>query len=83
MKLLFDAQLSPRLVEALEADFPGALHVATLGLDRAADATVFEHAARAGLLVVTKDADFFELALAKRRGRQPAGTWRASQDSIT
>jgi predicted nuclease of predicted toxin-antitoxin system len=38
--LLFDQNLSPRLVNRLADLFPGALHVAQVGLDRATDLAV-------------------------------------------
>ena len=41
--LLFDQNLSPRLVNRLADVFPGALHVAQIGLDRASDLAVWEY----------------------------------------
>jgi len=42
VKLLFDQNLSPRLVEALEDLFPDSEHVQSLGLDRSPDTPVWE-----------------------------------------
>lgn len=63
MKLLFDQNLSPRLVEALVDLFPGSAHVAALELDRADDREVARFAFANGFAVVTKDADFGDLSL--------------------
>lgn len=56
--LLFDQNLSPRLVQRLADVFPGAIHVRDVGLERAGDAEVEEYALGQGLVLVTKDADF-------------------------
>jgi predicted nuclease of predicted toxin-antitoxin system len=63
MKLLFDHNLSPRLVARLADLFPDASHVALAGLDRASDEQVWEYARAHGYAIVTKDADFSELSL--------------------
>lgn len=63
MKLLFDQNLSPRLVEALADLFPDSAHVARVGLDRASDREVADFAFANGFAVVTKDADFDDLSL--------------------
>lgn len=63
MKLLFDQNVPPRLVRALEDLYPGSTHVALVELDRATDRAVSTYARERGYVVVTKDADFAELAL--------------------
>lgn len=64
MKLLFDQNLPPRLVLALADLFPESQHVHTLGLDRASDREICDFAQQQGYAVVTKDADFEDLAIA-------------------
>jgi hypothetical protein len=44
MKLLFDQNLSPKLLNRLADLFPGSSHVQSVGLDRADDDQVWEHA---------------------------------------
>jgi len=44
MKLLFDQNLSPKLVNHLADLFPGSSHVQSEALDRASDDQVWEHA---------------------------------------
>jgi predicted nuclease of predicted toxin-antitoxin system len=63
VKLLFDHNLSPRLVNRLSDLYPGSNHVHSLGLDQAPDREVWEYARREGFLIVTKDADFSDLCM--------------------
>jgi predicted nuclease of predicted toxin-antitoxin system len=58
VKLLFDQNLSHRLVTALRQEYPGSQHVRDVGLREADDTAVWEYAAQHGLTVVTKDGDF-------------------------
>ncbi len=63
MSLLFDQNLSRRLVGLLAAEYPGSEHVEGAGLLEADDETVRQYAATRGLIVVSKDSDFLHLAL--------------------
>ncbi len=63
MKLLFDQNLSPRLVSRLAVEYPGSAHVSTVGLDRALDIDVWTFARDHGFAIVTKDADFSDLSV--------------------
>ena len=58
MKLLFDENLSPRLVEALADIYPGSSHVHTCGLGSAADEAIWEYAKDHSFTIVSKDSDF-------------------------
>lgn len=70
MKLLFDANLSPKLVGRLAELFPGSVHVFDTGLARhTSDGTIWEYAGANGFTIVTADSDFLELAEA--RGTPP------------
>ncbi len=69
MKLLFDENLSPRLVRLLADLFPSSAHVRDLGLASAADPLVWEHAATAGMTIISKDEDFHHLSFL--RGAPP------------
>jgi predicted nuclease of predicted toxin-antitoxin system len=60
VKLLFDQNLSPRLVQALQKEFPDSRHVREVGLQEATDAVVWQYAAQQGFAIVTKDADFHQ-----------------------
>ena len=63
MKLLFDENLSPRLVRLLAVEFPGSEHVRNIGLAAAPDPAVWSYAAAQGLVIVSKDSDFRHRAL--------------------
>ena len=73
MKLLFDHNLSPKLVRRLEDVYAGSKHVAGVGLDQAFDRDVWRYAKENGLAVVTKDADFSELSVLE--GFPPKVVW--------
>jgi predicted nuclease of predicted toxin-antitoxin system len=61
MRLLFDQNLSPRLVNTLADLFPESEHVFNLDLDQSPDHEVREYAHRHAFTIVTKDSDFGEL----------------------
>lgn len=63
MKLLFDQNLSPRLVNHLADLYSDSNHVYILGIDRAPDVEIWEYARRENFLIVTKDADFSDLCM--------------------
>ena len=60
MRLLFDQNLSPRLLAILAALYGGSIHVRNEGLEAADDDTVWEYAASHGFAIVSKDADFHQ-----------------------
>jgi predicted nuclease of predicted toxin-antitoxin system len=73
MKLLFDQNLSPKLVTLLADLFPGSSHVQSLGLDSASDEQIWEHARLNGFAIVTKDEDYNNLCVL--RGSPPKVVW--------
>jgi predicted nuclease of predicted toxin-antitoxin system len=60
MKLLFDENLSHKLVELLVDIFPNSVHVRTVGLKTAVDRLVWEYAKRNDLMIVSKDSDMHQ-----------------------
>ena len=60
MKLLFDENVSPYLVQELADVYPDSLHVRHVGLTGATDDVVLAYARDRGLLIVSKDSDFFQ-----------------------
>jgi predicted nuclease of predicted toxin-antitoxin system len=62
MKLLFDQNLSPHLIERLTSLYPGSTHTMTIGLGKALDSEIWQYAQKNQLIIVTKDADFNELS---------------------
>ena len=73
MRLLFDQRLSRHLRVLLADPYPGSLQVREIGLAEAADTATWEYAAKHGLTVVTKDADYRDLSLT--RGHPPKVVW--------
>jgi len=70
LKLLFDANLSPKLVGRLAELFPGSRHVFESDLARyTSDVTIWEYARANGFTIVTADSDFLQLA--NSRGAPP------------
>ena len=73
MKLLFDQNLSPRLVDRLDDVYPDSVHVMEVDLDQALDREIWMFAAQKGFATVTKDADFGEFSVL--RGSPPNVVW--------
>ena len=73
MRLLFDQNLSPRLVAQLADLYPDSTHVSFVGLDRAADEKVWTYAHDNAYIIVTKDADFSEFGVV--HGFPPKVIW--------
>ena len=72
MKLLIDANLSPRLVALIADIFPGSVHVYDVGLGPA-DEPIWEHAKDHGFTIASKDSDFYRLSMV--RGPPPKVIW--------
>jgi predicted nuclease of predicted toxin-antitoxin system len=68
LRLLFDENLSPRLVGLLRDVFPESRHVHDLGLGSADDESVLVAAVKGGFAIVTKDSDFHDRALLSGTG---------------
>jgi predicted nuclease of predicted toxin-antitoxin system len=62
VKLLFDENLSPRLVDALSKEFPKSTHVRDVGLKSADDRSVWQFAKANHFIIVSKDSDFHQLS---------------------
>jgi predicted nuclease of predicted toxin-antitoxin system len=73
MKLLFDNQISPRLVDRLSDIFPAANHVYPLGFDQADDKEIWSYAKTHDYIIVAKDSDFNDLSVL--HGFPPKVVW--------
>ena len=62
MKLLFDQNLSPGLVQLLADVYPNSTHVLDTALDKAEDLDVWTFAREHGFTIVSKDGDFRQLS---------------------
>jgi len=73
MKLLFDQNLSPRLVSLLDDVFPDSCHACEVGLDQSSDLDVWNYARNHDFIIVSKDADFSDLSTV--HGFPPKVVW--------
>lgn len=71
--LLFDQNLSPRLVAQLVDSYPDIAHVRDLGPSMADDELVWEYAKRNGFAILSKDADFHQRSFLL--GHPPKVVW--------
>ena len=63
MKLLFDENLSPKMVMALADVFPDSAHVDRVGLGGGSDDDVWRYAKDNDYMIVSKDSDFYEKSI--------------------
>ena len=73
MKLLFDQNISPKIVREIASDFSDSKQVRHVGLEDAFDIMIFDYAKSHGYAVVTFDADFVDLNIV--RGIPPKIIW--------
>lgn len=73
MKLLFDQNLSPRLLGLLSDLYPDSVHVQEIGLRDATDTVIWQHARQHGFVIVSKDSDFQQRSLLL--GHPPKFIW--------
>ena len=73
MKLLFDENVSPKLVGLLEEEYPGSAHVRDLGLKGAPDGRIWDHARANGFVIISKDDDFRQRGFLQ--GAPPKVVW--------
>ena len=73
MRLLFDQNLSHRLVALLTAEFSGSEHVRNVGLNTADDQAIWRYAGQQQLTIVSKDSDFQHRAML--HGHPPKVVW--------
>lgn len=60
MKLLFDQNLSHRLVALLADAYPNSVYVREISLNAASDTIIWDYAKRNGYMIVSKDSDFHQ-----------------------
>ncbi|MBI2910683.1 MAG: DUF5615 family PIN-like protein [Chloroflexi bacterium] len=73
MRLLFDENVSPRLVQMLADAYPGSMHVRDVGLLAADDHQIWEYGRTWGFAIVSKDTDFRERSFVE--GFPPKVIW--------
>jgi predicted nuclease of predicted toxin-antitoxin system len=73
VKLLFDENLSPRLVRRVASRFPDSQHVDFAGLQGQSDQVIWDHAELHRFTIVSKDNDFRQISFLK--GQPPKVVW--------
>jgi predicted nuclease of predicted toxin-antitoxin system len=81
VKLLFDQNVSYRIVRKLDALFPKSEQVKRLGYDNKSDRFLWEFAKRFGFTIVTYDSDFHNLS--QQFGHPPKLIWVKSKNQTT
>lgn len=81
MKLLFDQNISFRLLRKIEVQYPEAKQVKELSLENSTDMQIWEYARVNHYTIVTFDADFYEIANLK--GHPPKIIWLRTGNTTT
>ena len=81
MKLLFDQNISPKIIKQLDGFFQEAKQVKHVGLEDASDSAIFEFAKANDFAIVTFDSDFVDLNVI--RGIPPKIIWLKTGNMIT
>lgn len=63
MKLLFDQNISFRIIKKIIIAFPEAKHVSDVGLAGAEDTEICQFPGKEGFVIVTFDSDYYDMAL--------------------
>lgn len=63
MRLIFDQNISYRIVNKLIDKFPESKHVNQVGLDDAEDIDIWQFAKNENFTIVTFDSDYFDISL--------------------
>ena len=81
MKLLFDQNISYRVLRLLPDSFHECKHVKSIGLADCNDSDIWQFAKLNGFTIVTFDADFFDLSILK--GFPPKVIWMRTGNLTT
>ena len=81
MKLLFDQNISFRLIKRIIDQFPDSKQVRELGLENSTDTEIFDFAKRNDFAIVTFDSDFCDLNII--RGFPPKIIWIRTGNTTT
>ena len=73
MKLLFDENVSPKLPQLLANEYPGSVHVGSMGMLGCDDQQIWDYSLAQGFAIVSKDTDFRERSFVE--GFPPKVIW--------
>lgn len=62
MKLLFDQNISSKLIHQLKDLYPDSKHVKDLNLEKSDDKKIWNYAQKHGFTIVSKDEDFHQMS---------------------
>ena len=81
MKLLFDQNISHRLISQIQDILPEAKQVRQLGLENISDKQIWEYARDNNFIIVTFDGDFYDFSLVW--GHPPKIIWIRTYNQTT
>lgn len=81
MSLLFDQNISFRIVKKIQQIFPNSKQIKELGLENYSDNEIWKFAKNKGYTIVTFDGDFFEISNLK--GHPPKIIWLRTGNTTT
>ena len=81
MKILFDQNISHRLIQYVHDLYPEAKQVRELGIEDATDREIWKYAKKEGYTIATFDADFYDFSLIW--GHPPKIIWIRSRNQTT
>ena len=81
MKLLFDQNISHRIVKKIDSVFPGSVQVREVGLNNSSDKEIWNYAKQNGFTIVTFDTDFSDLS--SYYGYPPKVIWLRTGNTST
>lgn len=81
MKLLFDQNISYRLINKIKHLYQDVIQVREAGLENLSDIEIWEYAKKDNFTIVTFDADFYEINILK--GQPPKIIWLRTGNTST
>ncbi len=81
MSLLFDQNISFRIIKKIQDTFPNSKQIKELGLENNSDIEIWRFAKENNYTIVTFDADFFEISNLK--GHPPKIIWLRTGNTTT
>jgi predicted nuclease of predicted toxin-antitoxin system len=81
MKLLFDQNISHRLISLIQDILPEARQVRQIGLENSSDKQIWEYAKEHNFTIVTFDGDFYDFSLVW--GHPPKIIWIRTYNQTT
>ena len=81
MKLLFDQNISHRILNHIQDILPEAKQVRDLGLENNSDKQIWEYAKKSDFILVTFDGDFYDFSLVW--GHPPKIIWSRTYNQTT